>query len=116
MVDDDLDVARRGQHELLRAQSPARARDAEAVLDQTPDPVADVAEQAQAILKYRQVRKALTSLPQVQRQVLELAYFYGMTRQEIAAATGEALGTVHTRARLGLQKLREELENEKFEG
>jgi DNA-directed RNA polymerase specialized sigma24 family protein len=38
-----------------------------------------------------------------------LAYFYGMTRQEIAEVTGEALGTIHTRARLGLQKLRNEL-------
>ena len=90
--------------------------DSESVLDQTPDPDVDVAEQTQAILKNRQVRNALTSLPAVQRQVIELAYFYGMTRQEIAEATGEALGTIHTRARLGLQKLREELENEKFEG
>jgi RNA polymerase sigma-70 factor (ECF subfamily) len=64
----------------------------------------------------RQVRKALASLPQVQRQVIEMAYFYGMTRHEIAEATGEALGTIHTRARLGLQKLREELDRQKFEG
>ena len=99
-----------------RPQSMTSADDAGTILDQTPDPDADVAEQAQSILKNRQVRKALTALPQVQRQVLELAYFYGMTREEIAEATGEALGTVHTRARLGLQKLREELENEKFEG
>jgi RNA polymerase sigma-70 factor (ECF subfamily) len=42
--------------------------------------------------------------------VIEMAYFQGMTRQEIAAATGEALGTIHTRARLGLRKLRQELE------
>jgi DNA-directed RNA polymerase specialized sigma24 family protein len=39
-----------------------------------------------------------------------------MTRQEIAEATGEAVGTIHTRARLGLLKLREELNNEEFEG
>jgi DNA-directed RNA polymerase specialized sigma24 family protein len=39
-----------------------------------------------------------------------------MTRQEIAEATGEALGTIHTRARLALQKLREELNAEDFEG
>ena len=100
----------------VRPQSMLDADDAESVLDKTPDPDADVAEQTQAILKNRQVRNALTALPQVQRQVIELAYFFGMTRQEIAEATGEALGTIHTRARLGLQKLREELENEKFEG
>lgn len=90
--------------------------DADAIADRTPDPDSNVPEQAQADFRNRQVRNALTSLPRVQRQVIELAYFYGMTRQEIAEATGEALGTVHTRARLGLQKLREELEREEFEG
>ena len=100
----------------VRPQAMLDADDSETALEQMADPEMNVAEQAQSILKNRQVRKALTSLPQVQRQVIELAYFYGMTRQEIAEATGEALGTIHTRARLGLQKLREELENEKFEG
>lgn len=86
------------------------------MLEETPDPDMDVAEQAQAILTTQQVRKALASLPAVQRQVIELAYFYGMTRQEIAEATGEPLGTIHTRARLALQKLRGELERDEFEG
>ena len=86
------------------------------VLDQTPDPAMDVASQAQLDLENQQVRSALSSLPGVQRQVIELAYFYGMTRQEIARATGEALGTIHTRARLALQKIREELERQNFEG
>ena len=86
------------------------------ILDPTPDPDMDVAVQAQAALENKQVRVAMSSLSGVQRQVIELAYFYGMTRQEIAEATGEALGTIHTRARLALQKLREELERQKFEG
>jgi RNA polymerase sigma-70 factor (ECF subfamily) len=86
------------------------------VLDQIPDPEMDVAEQAQSALEHKQVHSAMNSLSGVQRQVIELAYFYGMTRQEIAEATGEALGTIHTRARLALQKLREELERQKFEG
>ncbi|HLO28037.1 MAG TPA: RNA polymerase sigma factor [Anaerolineales bacterium] len=88
----------------------------ELLLDELRDPDIDVAEQAQSILENRQVRKALASLPGAQRQVIEMAYFYGMTRQEIAEATGEALGTIHTRVRLGLQKLREVLDGEKFEG
>ena len=100
----------------IRPQAIIGAEVANPILDQTPDPTADVVEQTQTILKNRQVRQALASLSQVQRQVIELAYFYGMTRQEIAEATGEALGTIHTRARLGLQKLREELEREEFEG
>jgi RNA polymerase sigma-70 factor, ECF subfamily len=88
----------------------------DSVLDDVPDPEMDVAEQTQSILRNRQVRIALASLPVVQRQVIEMAYFYGMTRQEIAEATGEALGTIHTRARLALQKLRDELAREEFEG
>ena len=86
------------------------------ILDQTPDPEMDVPAQAEAVLEDQQVHSVLESLPGAQRQVIELAYFQGMTRQEIAQATGEALGTVHTRARLALQKLREELERQKFEG
>lgn len=93
-----------------------RGEDRDPLLDETPDPDMDVAEQAQTILTNRQIRTALASLPDVQRQVIELAYFHGMTRQEIAEATGEALGTIHTRARLALQKLRGELERDEFEG
>ena len=100
----------------VRPQSFMSANGSDPILDETPDPDVNVAEQAQSILQNRQVRKALDSLPGVQRQVIEMAYFYGMTRQEIAEATGEALGTIHTRARLALQKLRGELERDEFEG
>jgi RNA polymerase sigma-70 factor (ECF subfamily) len=100
----------------VRPHGITSANESGPVLDEMPDPGTDVAEQAQAILTNRQVRQALASLPNVQRQVIELAYFYGMTRQEIAEATGEALGTIHTRARLALQKLRGELERDEFEG
>ena len=100
----------------VRPQAILSAAGTESVLDETPDPNADVAEQAQSVFQNRQVHEALASLPGVQRQVIEMAYFYGMTRQEIAEATGEALGTIHTRARLALQKLRGELERDEFEG
>src|SRR5688500_5406720 len=100
----------------VRPQVFMGANGSDPILDATPDSDMDVAEQAQSILQNKEVRKALDSLPSVQRQVIEMAYFYGMTRQEIAEATGEALGTIHTRARLALQKLRGELERVKFEG
>jgi RNA polymerase sigma-70 factor, ECF subfamily len=60
----------------------------------------------------REVVAALEQLPQAQREVLELAYFAGLTQTEIATRTGEALGTVKTRVRLGMQKLRGLLKNE----
>ena len=53
-----------------------------------------------------QILAALTTLPPEQRQVLELAYYGGWSHREIAEQTGMALGTVKTRIRLGLEKLR----------
>lgn len=108
-----IDVHRRTH---VRPQAVGITNEADVLADRTPDPDTDIPAQVQADFRNRQVRSALATLPRLQRQVIEMAYFYGMTRQEIAEATGEALGTVHTRARLGLQKLREELDREEFEG
>ena len=64
-----------------------------------------------AELSERRVRvvNALRELPAEQRQVVELAYFGGLSQTEIAHRTGSALGTVKTRARLALEKLRSSL-------
>jgi RNA polymerase sigma-70 factor, ECF subfamily len=52
------------------------------------------------------VGRAIATLPPTQRQVLELAYLGGLTQSEIAARLGQPLGTVKTRMRLAMQKLR----------
>lgn len=77
-----------------------------------PEPVVDVGgplDAAEMDETRRIVRAALERLPAEQRETVEMAYFRGMSQTEIAAATGQPLGTVKTRARLALQKLREAL-------
>jgi RNA polymerase sigma-70 factor, ECF subfamily len=56
-----------------------------------------------------QVRAVLDQIPDEQRLVLELAYYQGLSHSEIAQSTGISLGTVKTRIRLGLSKLRSAL-------
>jgi RNA polymerase sigma-70 factor (ECF subfamily) len=63
-------------------------------------------------LRKEEIEKALLELPEEQAQVIEMAYFGGKTRREIADETGTPLGTIHTRARLALMKLRELLEEQ----
>ena len=57
----------------------------------------------------RVVREAVAGLPPEQRRSLELAFFGGLTQEQIAARLGEPLGTVKARIRRGLLKLRESL-------
>ncbi len=87
----------------------------ESPIERMPDQLSDVAESAWIFIKHQQVDAALSDLPPDQRRVIELAYFGGLTRQEIATQTGEPLGTIHTRARLALKKLRAALLAQGFE-
>ena len=70
----------------------------------------DVWAEVSASLDSATVRTALVALSDVQREALELAYFGGLTQQEIAERTGTPLGTVKSRMRLGLLAMRRALE------
>ena len=71
---------------------------------QTPRTGATEAEVLQSDLR-RFLGRQMESLPPVQREAVELAYFRGLSQREIAATTNTPLGTVKTRLQLGLRKL-----------
>jgi RNA polymerase sigma-70 factor, ECF subfamily len=101
-----LDRVRLAGHRRAAAAEPLESAEAAGSLrpsDDTPLDAAEIAETRQI------VHAAMEKLPADQRETLELAYFKGMSQSEIAEATGQPLGTVKTRCRLGLQKLREAL-------
>jgi len=72
----------------------------------------DVQEQAELSAQRMNVQRALSQLPIEQRQALFLAYFKGYSQQQIAERLKQPLGTVKTRIRLAMQKLRQILAEE----
>ena len=73
-------------------------------------PAPDPGERMETERLHARVREAISSLPPDQKAALVLAYFQGLTHQEIAAQLGEPLGTIKTRIRTAMQKLRGMLE------
>ncbi len=71
--------------------------------------VRDVEEEAWTRVVADQVRSALQTLSQPQREALTLAYYGGYTQREVAALTGTPLGTVKTRMLVGMRRLKAEL-------
>ena len=69
-------------------------------------------ETAELALRRTQVRAAIAQLPVEQQQALALAYFKGYSHRQIAELLEQPLGTIKTRLRLGLQKLRQQLGDE----
>jgi RNA polymerase sigma-70 factor (ECF subfamily) len=96
-------IARHRAIDLTRSRR-YRARARESTLDEyatggdTP---------AEALVLRTVVQEALQELPQPQRQAIELAYYGGLTHVEIAGRLGEPVGTVKSRMRLGLTRLRD---------
>jgi len=97
-----------------RREEPLEGADGQVVVQQagTSDPGLD----AEASERRRIVVTALSGLPAEQREALELGYFSGLSQTEIAERTGQPLGTVKTRMRLAMQKLRSQLQILRSEG
>jgi len=104
-----LTICRSRALDRIRAR---RRRPEQTSLDEVPEmpsPAADAADAVVASETGRMVRMAMAELPAEQRHVVELAYFRGLSQSEIAEKTGQPLGTIKTRTRLAMNKLRERL-------
>lgn len=100
--------------QLRRKRAAAVSLDQEEGLEQVaniPDNSASVEEEVWLGMQRNLVQQALGNLPTEQRVVIELAYYKGLTQQEIAVQTGLPLGTVKSRVRQGLLKLRDLMSN-----
>ena len=75
------------------------------VIQQLIDEQTDVPAMAWTIEQRRVIIEAMSELPDAQRQAIALAYFGGLSHQEIATKLNRPLGTIKTRVRLGLHKL-----------
>jgi RNA polymerase sigma-70 factor (ECF subfamily) len=85
----------------------SRERAAQASAAEAVETVSDASDDAVRSEQGEQVRGALLAIPEEQRRALLLAYFEGLSQTEIAARLGQPLGTVKTRMRSGMSKLRE---------
>jgi RNA polymerase sigma-70 factor (ECF subfamily) len=92
----------------LRSRSDRDVREMPIADNRPPRDVADLPDEASFIRQQRvMVEAALAGLAPEQRELIELAFFSGLTHSELAMRTGLPLGTVKTRIRLGIIKLRE---------
>jgi RNA polymerase sigma-70 factor (ECF subfamily) len=101
-----LTIAHRRAVDRVRSAQAAGERDIRAGLRELHTPTAAVEEQVELRIESRRVARALRALP----EALTLAYFGGYSQSEIAALSGTPLGTVKTRMRDGLSRLRAEME------
>ncbi|MEN2740302.1 ECF RNA polymerase sigma factor SigK [Microbacterium sp. X-17] len=104
-----LTIAHRRAIDRVRSVRASDDRDRAAGLRELATTQPGVAERVEAKVESERVTAALERLPEAQREALGLAYYGGYSQSEIAALVGAPLGTVKTRMRDGLTRLRKEM-------
>lgn len=93
----------------VRAAQSSRVRDSKIGIRDYAPPFDDVAETVEVTLEHERVQRAMSRLTDLQRQAVTLAYFGGFTHAEVAAMLHIPVGTIKTRLRDGMIRLRDEL-------
>lgn len=101
-------MAHRRAVDRVRSTQSERERESRQAMLSRED-VVHVEEDVVVALESERVRRALEKLSDVQREAIELAYYRGMTYSEVASELNLPLGTVKTRMRDGLKRLRAEM-------
>ena len=96
----------RAVDELRRRRSQPQVDGLDEQLATAEEPASDPSETYARVEDKEAVQRALARLPEAQRRPIEMAYYGGLTQVEIAQTLREPLGTIKTRMRLGMQKLR----------
>jgi len=100
-----MTMAHRRAIDRVRSAQAATERDARAALAATDYDV--VVEEVESRLEAQRVRRCLDTLTELQRESVTLAYYGGYTYREVAGLLGVAIGTVKTRMRDGLIRMRD---------
>jgi RNA polymerase sigma-70 factor (ECF subfamily) len=104
-----LTIAHRRAVDRVRSAQSSTDRDRRIGARDLDVPHDGVPEQVELRIEGRRVARAVAALPEVQREAISLAYFGGYSQSEIAALVGAPLGTIKTRMRDGLSRLRTEM-------
>jgi RNA polymerase sigma-70 factor (ECF subfamily) len=105
-----MTMAHRRAVDRIRASQASRTRDLKIGIRDFAPTANDVAETVQVRVEHDRVEKAMLSLTQLQRQAVSLAYYGGYSHREVADMLSVPIGTVKTRLRDGMIRLRDELD------